>query len=142
MKQKKPTKAEIAKATPRPPLVFLLNRERVLAELAELAKLHISGLLEVEPKAVTAKLELAPGGKVIPEFKVDIPTAGAIETEFIRKGIAEVWLGWCKKELVDRLGGLNEVRRHATEETKTEASTQTPAGEKTSEEAGEKPPAR
>lgn len=132
---KKPTKAQLAKLNPQAPVVFLLNGERVLTEIAELAKLHIAGLLEVEPEAVKATLELGPGGKVIPEFNVEMPNAGAIERQYIQKGIAEVWLGWCKQELADRLRGLSEVRRYAPEEASPNASPEAHSGpEKASEE--------
>ena len=61
-------------------------------------------------------------------------SAGAIEQEFIRKGIAEVWLGWCKRELVDRLKGLSEVR-HVQKEASPDSGPQ-------GKEAGEEAPAR
>lgn len=98
---------------PSSPLVFLLNHERVLGEIAELAKLHISGLLGVEFDQVAVEWELAAGGKVTSTFSVQLPSdAGAIEKQYVQKGIAEVWLGWAKRELIDRLRGLGEVRRY------------------------------
>lgn len=132
MKPKKPTKAKVQKLQPKTAVVFLLNAERVLAEIAELAKLHISEILKVEPTAVTCSLELAKGGKVIPTFNVDAPDAGAWEKKYIQEGIAEVWLGWAKQELVDRLSGLSEVRRDATEEDRPDTSP-----EEDQEEAGQ-----
>lgn len=135
MKPKKPTKAEVTKLHPREPVVFLLNAERVLAEVAELAKLHISEILKVEPTAVTCSLELAKGGKVIPTFNVEAPEAGAWEKDYIQKAIAEVWLGWAKQELVDRLSGLSEVRRDGTEEDRPDTSPK----EAQEEEAGQDP---
>lgn len=91
-------------------MIFLLNSERVLAEVAELSRLHISEILRVEPKVVSVKLELAPGGRIIPEFNVEVPAAGALERQYIQQGIEAVWLGWAKRELVERLAGLGEIR--------------------------------
>lgn len=117
-----------------PAVIFLLNPERVLAEIAELAKLHISEILKVESTAVTVDLELVPGGKVIPTFNVDVPNVGALEKQFVQKGIAEVWLGWAKQELVDRLRGLREVRDYdITKKNSSHASSET-SEEKSSEE--------
>ena len=97
-------------------MIFLLNHERVLAEVAELARLHISGMLKVEPQVVAVQLELAPGGRIRPQFDVAVPPdAGALEKKFIQQAIAEVWLGWAKQELIDRLRGLNEVRAYVQE---------------------------
>jgi len=92
-------------------MVFLLNRERVLTEMAELSRLHISGLLSVDPSAVTASFELRPeDSTVVPEFNVSTPTSGALEVEYVKQAIAEVWNGWAKQELIDRLNGLAEMR--------------------------------
>lgn len=91
-------------------MIFLLNSERVLAEVAELARCHISEILRVKPEVVSVKLELAPGGKIIPEFNVEMPQVGALEREYVQQGIKEVWLGWAKRELIERLAGLSDVR--------------------------------
>jgi hypothetical protein len=123
-KKKKLTKAQILKLNPRPSVVFLLNRERVLGEMATLAKMHIAELLDVKVEQVTCDLELR-GGKIIPTFNVDAPQAGALEAQYIQKGIAEVWLGWAKRELVDRLRGLGEVRRYG-EESRTNPDQEIP----------------
>lgn len=91
-------------------MIFLLNNERVLAEVAELARCRISEILRVEPKNVSVKLELAPGGKIIPEFNVEVPHVGSLERVYIQQGIEEVWLGWAKRELLERLAGLSDRR--------------------------------
>ena len=130
MKAKKPTKAQIRKLYPRVPFVFLLNGERVLSEIAELAKLHIAKLLDVDPRQVTARLELE-RGKVIPTFDVDMPQAGALERQYIQSAIVEVWLGWAKRELVDRLSGLGDARSYGEDQ----------ANSCSEEEAGEESPA-
>ena len=93
-------------------MIFLLNNERVLAEISMLARMHIAELLQVDPKAVTSSLELAPNGKIVVAFDVDTPVSGALELEMIQDSIAAVWLGWAKQELVDRLRGLGDVRKH------------------------------
>ena len=118
--------------------MFLLNNECVLAEIAELAKLHISGLLELKPEAVTSEIGLAPGGKVIPTFNVNVSDAGPIERKYVEQAIAEVWLGWAKRELTERLIGIREVRRHGFEENTSSKSGEEIGGEK---ETSEKAPA-
>ena len=99
-------------------MIFLLNSERVLAEVAELARCHISEILRVKPEVVSVKLELAPGGKIIPEFNVEMPQVGALEREYVQQGIKEVWLGWAKRELIERLAGLSDVRLRPIPEPK------------------------
>lgn len=109
-------------------MILLLNNERVLAELVELAKRHISALLGVNPEAVSVEIELAPGGVVRPQFQYQAPDdAGALEKEYIQQCMAEVWLGWAKAELIDRLRGLKEVRhgfRRQSDNTSQDSSSE------------------
>lgn len=134
-------------------MIFLLNNERVLAEVAELARCHISEILRVKPEVVSVKLELAPGGKIIPEFNVGVPEVGALERTYIQQGIEEVWLGWAKRELLERLAGLIDIRKrwskdHGAPEADTRTDSYTgpklvpdPSPETSSEETeGEKGP--
>jgi len=90
-------------------MIFLLNKERVLAEVGELARLHISGILKVKPEFVSVQFELV-DGKIKPRFDVKTEVSGAWEQDYIQNTMQSVWSGWAKEELVNRLMGLEDVR--------------------------------
>lgn len=98
-------------------MIFLLNPERVLTEVAEVARCHIAELTSVSPDRVDFRLEFDPSGKrVVPSISVapdGDPTA--LEMQMIQGAIRDVWLGWAKQALVERLNGL-AVRRDGAEE--------------------------
>ena len=90
-------------------MIFLLNRERVLLEVVELARLKIAGVLMVPSRAVTARLEMK-SGSLVPVFDVDAEQAKGPSREELREVIATVY-GETTVELSGRLAGL-EMSRH------------------------------
>lgn len=97
--------------------VLLLNKERVAAEVMELARIKISTALNVPIKAVDAKWERSEG-KLVPSFGVDtskiqdpkkrqaVHDADPDET---KRTLGAIWR-WLKDSLNERLLGLGDVR--------------------------------
>ena len=83
---------------------FLLNTERVLLEVVELARLRISRELGLPPEKVSVRLSLE-GGKVAPCFDVDSDIS---ELE-VQSAIKTIW-GQLLKELSTRINGLGDRR--------------------------------
>lgn len=113
-------------------MIFLLNNERVLSEVLELARLKISGILSVRPDEVLAELEVA-DGKLRPKFQLKLDNPGALEKEYIQKCMADVWLNLVKPELASRLMGLSEVRYGFQKKAAAEEQEEAP-GESTAPE--------
>jgi len=91
-------------------MIAILNSEIVMYEMAELARLHIARLLNLEPGEVHPRFVLD-GDRVGVEFGVDMPdNAGAWEKEQVSGAIVSVWQGWAKAELEKRLQGLGDRR--------------------------------
>ncbi len=99
-------------------MIFLLNRERVLSEVMELARLRIAGALKVDPDKVEAKVEVD-GAKLMPNFSADVETSGALEVDYLQKTMADTWLTVAKPQLVERLAGLSEGRYVGEEKEST-----------------------
>jgi len=95
-------------------MIFLINHERVLLEMLELAKHKISEILEVELNDVKAILEVV-DNRIKPYFDVQLSTTQSFEKAFVERAIAGVWTE-VKRELVKRLAGLKD-RRYAEKET-------------------------
>ena len=85
-------------------MYFLLNTERVLLEVMELARLRISNELGLPPEKVSVRFSLE-GGKVVPFFDVDSDIS---ELE-VQSAIKAIW-GQLLKELSTRINGLGDRR--------------------------------
>jgi len=88
-------------------MIFLLNRERILKEVLELATLKISEVLGVEPEKINVRVHVE-DGVLKPQFKVgddydkmSPPEVGAV--------ITGVWDS-VRPELINRLKGMNTTR--------------------------------
>jgi hypothetical protein len=90
-------------------LIFLLNRERVLLEVVELARLKIAGVLRVPAEAVSAHLERK-DDKASPVFDISMDEAKGLTQDMVREVIASVYAE-TSMELANRLAGLSETRR-------------------------------
>lgn len=89
-------------------MIFLLNKEYVVWEVVELARLHMCEVLRVPTSAIEAKLELA-NAKLSPEFLVDAEQCKGVTKEQIRDVMGEIYAE-CKEELQVRLYGVNKTR--------------------------------
>jgi hypothetical protein len=90
-------------------MIFLLNRERVLVEVVELARLKIAGLLRVPASSVTARLDLK-DGKVSPVFEVETKEALGIPQAAVQEVIASIYAE-TMTEFAARMEGLRMTRR-------------------------------
>ena len=90
-------------------MIFLWNKERVLSEILELARLRISAQLEIPVAAIGVKLQLE-GDSVKPAFSVAVNDIPDIEPEQLQSTMSEVWRG-LRGELIKRLASV-EVRRY------------------------------
>lgn len=90
--------------------IFLLNHERVLWECLELAKLKISGILDLKTDQVEACLHMD-DGVLKPSFQLKLDDAQPLEKDRFRKVTADVWLVFVKPELEKRLIGLRSRYR-------------------------------
>lgn len=88
-------------------MIFLLNRERILMEMLELAKLKISGKLKIPESEIVAGVTLTKDNKLAPEFKIN----SAIEAndKIYAEVITNEW-GVLRGELEARLAGLESNR--------------------------------
>jgi len=102
-------------------MLFLLNQERVLAEVMELAKKKISGILKVDENEMRVWLDWK-NGVIQPNFQV-VASGVEDEKDEVTKVMADVWLNKLKPELIQRLRGLSELRYGFEEkESPTESS--------------------
>lgn len=90
-------------------MIFLINRERVLLEVVELARLKIAALLDLPAQAVAARMELE-AGKVSPVFEVASGHARERSEGHIRDVVASVYAR-TMEEYAARLEGLEMTRR-------------------------------
>jgi hypothetical protein len=88
--------------------VLLLNREGVAAEVLELARVRIMGLLKVPDPAVKARWELK-DDKATPAFDVDLAYVEEMSEDEIREAMGYAWR-WVKGALHERLEGLEQRR--------------------------------
>ena len=89
-------------------MIFLLNREYVMWEVVELARLHICEVLRLSTAEVEATLDLA-GDKLSPEFQVDLDACKGITPDEIREVMRRVYAD-CKEEAEIRLKGVTQTR--------------------------------
>ena len=89
-------------------MIFLLNRERVVAEVLELARRLIASRAKLDLNVV----EVSCGWKedrIVPTFAIKVKPEGALEAKWYQEAISETWAG-VRPELYRRLQGLSEVR--------------------------------
>ncbi len=111
-------------------MIFILNREYVVWEVVELARLHMCEVLKVPPTAIEATLELNPdSGTLSPEFQIDADLCAGVKKNDIRKVMEKVYED-CKREMLERLEMCEFSRKQYLEkfvwndeEQGTEAST-------------------
>lgn len=96
-------------------MIFLLNAERVISEIATLAKIRISETIGgIGPDQVMVELSVNDSGDLTTSFKVNIAEdATELEQERAEHAVRDYWMGTGKPELINRLKGLRE-RRHGT----------------------------
>lgn len=94
-------------------MIFLLNREYVLWEIVELARLHMAEVLKVPASAIEAELDL--GKEVLsPEFRIDADLCKGVTAEEIKAVMSAVYAD-CKVELYTRFIGINMTRKEYLE---------------------------
>jgi len=86
-------------------MIFLLNRERVIMEILELAKLKIALRLKIPESDIVAGVVLDKDKKLIPDFKINTAVVG--NDKAYAEALADVW-GNLRKELQARLDGLGD----------------------------------
>jgi len=91
-------------------MIFLLNRERVIMEVLEIARFKISKALGVSPRDVKTRVEIQ-NGKLSPVFDVAKGNLNATEDE-VREAVASIYAG-ITTELAERLEGLQSTRSAA-----------------------------
>ena len=95
-------------------LVFLVNKERVLTELVELARLKIVLRLKVAEAKVHAQINVDSAGKLRVEFSVDEDALGDRKLDMVRAAIDEEYRAvWVR--IKERLAGLDRRWPHGQE---------------------------
>ena len=89
-------------------MIFLLNREYVVWETVELARLHICEVLRLSTGQVKATIDLA-GDKLSPEFLVDLDACEGITPDEIKEVMRHAYND-CKEEATTRLKGITQTR--------------------------------
>jgi hypothetical protein len=90
------------------PMIFLLNRERVITELFELFGAKISAMVNVPRSAVTCTVAINEG-RLYPKIDIaGLPTEkqGPITEELIRR----LWHQAIEPRIAERLHGLEDFR--------------------------------
>ena len=87
---------------------ILLNKERVAAEVMELARIKIAVMLKVPIEEVAARWEHK-DGKMVPAFDVDPAKIKDMSEDAIRQSMGAVWR-WLKDSLAERLADLEQTR--------------------------------
>lgn len=92
-----------------PTVLFLLGQERVILEMLHLARMHMARILKIKETEIKMRVT-AEGGRLHPTFEVDQAVSGQWEVEYIQGVIREVWEGWARDQLHERLRGIYESR--------------------------------
>ncbi len=94
-------------------MIFLLNADRVLAEIVILAKIKISETIGgIGPENVRVELEIDDDGNLVTKFGVDLSKdATELERKRAEHAVKNYWMGTARPALVERLNGL-KTRRH------------------------------
>jgi hypothetical protein len=110
----------------RPGVLFLLSQERVILEMLQLAKLHMAKILKLEETKIRVAVEVSEG-KLYPKFEVDQAVSGQWEVEYVQGVIREVWEGWAREQMNERLRGLYEERIGCARRQKAKPAGTSPA---------------
>jgi len=110
-----------AKSKPNTGMIFLLNQERVVYEVVELARLKMVGVLQVPSSAVEASLEMK-DGKLVPSFGVNMADAEGVSEEQAKEVMRLAYVT-LKDEMTLRMEGLVD-RRGEEKEKETTAATE------------------
>lgn len=94
-------------------MIFLLNREHIVWEAVELARLHMCEVLRVPREKVVAKVDLA-GETLSPEFLIDMDDCEGVTPDQIRDVMRHTYLD-CKDEMETRLKGAAQSRARVLE---------------------------
>lgn len=107
-------------------MIFLLNKEYVVWEVVELARLHMCEVLKVPTSAIEAKVELA-NEKLSPEFNVDVDQCHGVSVDDVREVMGEVYKE-CREEMEVRLYGVGKTRDEVLRELRCESKADTSKG--------------
>lgn len=94
-------------------MIFIINREYILWEVVELARLHMCEVLKVPPAAIEAKLELS-DEKLSPEFLIDADLCKGVSNVDIRQVMERIYKD-CKAEMESRLAMADYTRKQYLE---------------------------
>ena len=89
-------------------MIFLINREYVLWEVVEMARLQIAEILKVPASKVAAQVDLS-AGLVSPNFEVPLDECEGLTPDAVRDVMAQVYAD-CKHDLEIRLKGTSQTR--------------------------------
>lgn len=92
------------------PGVYLLSRETVFVEMAELARNTIASILKVHPKAILVEATVGESGGLGMRFSVSARAADGLEPKQIKFVMSNVY-GVVKADLEERLVGIKEEWR-------------------------------
>ena len=90
-------------------MLILMTQTAVANEVLELGRYRLAKVLTVPLSAVKAQWDLE-GGKIVPNFQVDVTEAKGLSEKEVLAGIETVWkfeLAW---KLQDRLKGVSQRR--------------------------------
>lgn len=90
-------------------MLVLCNKERVLREMMEWARLRLAEVLKVHPGHIKAKWEINFMGGMVPAFSVNTDECDGIEDLLITEVIQSV-SRQMKEEMGIRMQGLSEKR--------------------------------
>lgn len=71
-------------------MIFLINHERVIYEILELARLKISGILKVPPDAIRVSVEVE-DGKLCPNVEIDPSQVEGVTPVQVRSVISTIY---------------------------------------------------
>lgn len=92
------------------PGIYLLSRETVFVEMAELARNKIAGVLKVHPKAILVEATVGETGGVGMKFSVSARAAEGLDRDQIQLVMSSVYRV-VKADLEERLVGIQEEWR-------------------------------
>jgi len=90
-------------------MIVLCNKQRVLREMMEWAKLRLAQILKVHPDAIDARWEINATGGMVPAFDIDTSICDGVEDRMINEVIQNV-AHQMKLEMGIRMRGLSDRR--------------------------------